>query len=59
MKKTLYWVWFSRINNLGSIRKQELLKRYKIEEIWNLDKEELIDSYHRKLNLLRYGMEKK
>lgn len=25
----------------------------------NLDKEELIDSYHRKLNLLRYGMEKK
>ncbi len=42
MKKTLYWVWFSRINNLGSIRKQELLKRYKIEEIWNLDKEELL-----------------
>lgn len=42
MEKTKYWIWFSRIKNLGSIKKQELLKRYKIEEIWNLKQKELI-----------------
>ena len=35
MEKTKYWIWFSRIKNLGSIKKQKLLKKYKIEEIWN------------------------
>ena len=42
MEKTKYWIWFSKIKNLGSIKKQELLKRYKIEEIWNLKQEELM-----------------
>lgn len=41
MEKTKYWIWFSRIKNLGSIKKQELLKKYKIEEIWKLKQEEL------------------
>ena len=42
MEKTKYWIWFSRIKNLGSIKKQKLLKKYKIEEIWNLKQEELM-----------------
>lgn len=42
MEKTKYWIWFSRIKNLGSIKKQELLKRYKIEKIWNLKQKELM-----------------
>lgn len=42
MEKAQYWIWLSRISNLGSIKKQELLKRYKIEEIWNLKQENLI-----------------
>lgn len=42
MEETKYWIWLSRIKNLGSIKKQELLKKYKIEEIWNLQQEELI-----------------
>ena len=33
MEKTKYWIWFSRIKNLGSIKKQKLLKKYKIEYI--------------------------
>ena len=42
MEKTKYWIWFSRIKNLGSIKKQKLLKKYKIEEKWNLKQEELM-----------------
>lgn len=42
MEKTKYWIWFSRIKNLGSIKKQELLKKYKIEKIWNLKQKELM-----------------
>ena len=44
MEETKYWIWFSRIKNLGSIKKQELLKKYKIEEIWNLKQEKLMDT---------------
>lgn len=39
-----YWIWFSLIKGLGSIRKQELLKIYKTpERIYNLNKEELMN----------------
>ena len=37
-----YWVWFSLIQNLGSIKKQKLLEKYKTpEEIYKLSKKEL------------------
>ena len=29
LDKNKYWVWFSLIENLGSRKKQELLKKYK------------------------------
>lgn len=39
----LYWIWFSRIKGLGSIKKQKLLEKYKTpEEIWKCKKEELL-----------------
>lgn len=38
-----YWIWFSLIKGLGSIKKQELLKIYKTpEKIYKLKKEELM-----------------
>lgn len=38
-----YWIWFSRIPNLGSKRKMKLLEKYLMPEIiWNLNKEELL-----------------
>lgn len=37
-----YWVWFSRINEIGAKAQNELLKKYKNpEKIWNLRKSEL------------------
>lgn len=39
----LYWLWLSRIKNLGSIKIQKLLEKYKTpEQIWNCKKQELL-----------------
>lgn len=39
-----YWIWFSLIKGLGSIKKQELLKIYKTpEKVYKLKKEELMN----------------
>lgn len=38
-----YWIWLSLINDLGSIRTRNLLKKYHAPEIiWNLNKKELL-----------------
>ena len=38
-----YWVWFSKIQKLGSIRMQKLLEKYKNpKEIWKCKKEDLL-----------------
>ena len=43
MKDTKYWIWFSKINGLGSVKKQKLLDIYgNPENIWNLNIKELI-----------------
>ncbi len=43
MNDLLYWIWFSRIKNLGSIRKQKLLEKYHHpNKIWKCNKEELL-----------------
>lgn len=43
MNKKQYWIWFSRIESLGSIKKQKLLEKYKIpQNIWNASEEELL-----------------
>ena len=42
MEDLKYWIWFSRIENLGSIRGQKLIEKYHSpKEIWKLRKEEL------------------
>lgn len=43
MKDLKYWIWFSKIERLGSIKKQKLLEIFNndIEKIWNATKEEL------------------
>lgn len=39
-----YWIWLSRIEGLGSIRKNKLLEIFKTpEEIWKLDLEEILN----------------
>lgn len=44
MEDIKYWIWFSRIKMLGSIKKQRLLEKYKTPyNIWNLTKEELMN----------------
>ena len=43
MNELKYWIWLSKIENLGSIRIQRLLKKYHTpKEIWKLKKEDLI-----------------
>lgn len=43
MEDLKYWIWFSRIEKLGSIKKQRLLERYHHpREIWKCRKEDLI-----------------
>lgn len=43
LEQKKYWIWLSLIPNLGSIKKQKLLKKYKNpEKIYNLNYEELI-----------------
>ena len=42
MNELKYWIWLSRIENLGSVRIQGLLKKYNMpNEIWKLKKEDL------------------
>lgn len=37
-----YWIWFSKINEIGARKQNELLKKYKQpKKIWSLTKEEL------------------
>ena len=43
IEKQKYWIWYSLIKGVGSIRKQKLLEKYKTpEKIYNLKKEELL-----------------
>lgn len=43
MENLEYWIWLSRIEKLGSIKIQRLLKRYKYpKEIWKCKKEDLL-----------------
>lgn len=43
IKKKIYWVWLSLLPNLGSIKKQKLLKVFKIpEKIYKATKQELL-----------------
>lgn len=43
MQDLKYWIWLSKIESLGSIRAQKLLKEYHTpKEIWKLKKEDLV-----------------
>ncbi len=43
MNEIQYWIWLSRIEKLGSIKTQKLLKKYgHPKNIWNAKKEELL-----------------
>ncbi len=43
MENKIYWVWLSRIEGLGCIRKNKLLQLYKTpEEIWKLSYKEIV-----------------
>jgi len=43
MEDLKYWIWFSRIEKLGSIKKQKLLAKFNNpKEIWNLKKVDLL-----------------
>lgn len=42
MNNAIYFVWLSKIKELNQIDKRTLLEKYKIEELWKLDKSELI-----------------
>ena len=43
MEDLKYWVWLSRIENVGSIKLQKLLEKFNTPiNIWNAGKEELL-----------------
>lgn len=43
MEEEKYWIWLSRMNGLGSIRKNKLLQIYKTpKNIWNLKFEDIV-----------------
>ena len=45
MNEKQYWIWLSRIEKVGSIKKQKLLEKYKtVENIWNAKEEDLIET---------------
>ena len=45
MEEQEYWIWLSRIEGLGPIKMKELLEKYQTpKQIWNLTKEELIQT---------------
>lgn len=67
MEDIKYWIWLSRIKNLGSIKIQKLLEKYNSpKEIWKLKKEDLlsIEGIGEKIaeeilkSQYRYGLEK-
>ncbi|MCR5145849.1 MAG: DNA-processing protein DprA [Clostridia bacterium] len=42
-KQFIYWIWYSRIENVSSLKKCKLLTKYKnVKEIFNLDEESLL-----------------
>lgn len=44
LEKKRYWIWLSLIKNLGSKRKQKLLKLYKTpEDIYHLNKKQILE----------------
>ena len=44
MKDLKYWIWLSRIENVGSIKIQKLMERFKTPEgIWNANKRQLVE----------------
>lgn len=44
MEKEKYWIWLSRIEGLGSVRKNKLLQMYGTpQNIWNLKFEHIIE----------------
>lgn len=44
MQDKKYWIWLSRIEGLGSVRKNKLLDIYKTpEEIWELEMEDILN----------------
>lgn len=44
MNEKQYWIWLSRIEKVGSIKKQKLLEKYKTpQNIWNAREEELTE----------------
>ena len=43
MENNIYWIWFSRIRKIGTIRKQRLLEEFKHPKyIWDLTKSDLL-----------------
>lgn len=46
IQEKMYWVWLSRLPRIGAKTIERLLKKYEtLEEIYNLDKEELMNNY--------------
>ena len=45
MNEKQYWIWLSRIEKVGSIKKQKLLEKYRTpKNIWNAKEEDLIET---------------
>ena len=45
MNEKQYWIWFSRIEKVGSVKKQKLLEKYRTpKNIWNAKEEDLIET---------------
>lgn len=45
MNEKQYWVWLSRIEKVGSVKKQKLLEKYRTpKNIWNAKEEDLIET---------------
>lgn len=38
MEKNKYWIWLSKIEGITSIEKLNLVNKYSIENLWNIDK---------------------
>lgn len=43
MDNTIYFVWLSKIKELSQVEKRVLLEKYSINELWNLNKSEIIN----------------
>ena len=42
MEEKLYYIWFSK-TELNAKEKIDLIKKHKIEDIWNMDKDQLFE----------------